>query len=139
MKKYYRQFDHTSDLGVEVEGEDLKKLFTNAALCLTDLIAGSAAVKPGTKQTIQVRAGDRELLLREFLAETLYRFHKDKFLPAKVEINRLSDEELVAILVGDHLDINRHSVKREIKSVTFHQLKIEEQNSGFKARFIMDI
>ncbi|MGC9364194.1 MAG: archease [Fidelibacterota bacterium] len=139
MNRFYRQFDHTSDLGVEVRGKDLRELFANAALCLTDLIAGISSIAPNVRKKIQVHADDRELLLREFLAEVLYCFHVHKFLPAKVEIGGFQDAELSVLLLGDYLDLNRHPVKREIKSVTFHQLKIEEKSGGFKARFIMDI
>lgn len=139
MNRFYRQFDHTSDLGVEVRGKDLSELFANAALCLTDLIAGITSIAPNVRRKIRVRADDRELLLREFLAEILYYFHKDKFLPASAEITHLSDDELVASLTGDYLDINKNPIKREIKSITFYRLKIEAWNGRFKARFVMDI
>jgi len=139
MKKIYRQFDHTSDLGIEVIGPDLESLYRNAAICLTDLISNLKLLKNNKSRIVAVQAEDRELLLREFLAELLYLFHTDNFLTKDITIIKISDNELEVELSGDQITLETHPIYREIKSVTYHQLGIKQTKSGFKARFVLDI
>lgn len=139
MKIFYRQFNHTSDLGIEVRGRDLEALFQNAALCLTDLITDLEKVGGEIHRLIEVQGENSELLLREFLAELLYLFHTENFLPGKVIFTKINETGLKAELAGEMIFPDMRPVYREIKSVTYHQLKVEQSESGYIARFVLDI
>ncbi len=139
MKKSYRQFNQTSDLGIEVIGSNLESLFRNAAMCLSDLITDFTLLKKIQNRIVSVQAEDWELLLREFLAELLYLFHTDNFLAKDITIIKVNSNELEVELSGEQITIGTHPIYREIKSVTYHQLYIKQTKSGFKARFILDI
>ncbi|MDO9547440.1 MAG: archease, partial [Candidatus Marinimicrobia bacterium] len=86
-----------------------------------------------------IQAEDRELLLREFLSELLYLFHTENFLVRDVKIIEISGTILKAELSGERIQTGTHPIHREIKSVTYHKLHIEQTKSGFKARFVLDI
>jgi len=139
MKKKYRQFNHISDLGIEVMGSDLESIYRNAALSLSDLITDFTLLKKIQNRIVTVQAEDRELLLREFLAELLYLFHTDNFLSKDITIIKINSKELEVELSGEQITIDNHPIYREIKSITYHQLFIKQTESGFKARFLMDI
>ncbi|MBN2601056.1 MAG: archease [Candidatus Marinimicrobia bacterium] len=139
MKKFYRQFNQTSDLGIEVSGSDLQSLYRNAALCLSDLITDIELLKKIENRIVTVQAEDRELLLREFLAELLYLFNTYNFLSKDITIIKISENELEVALSGDQITIETHPIYREIKSVTYHHLFIKHTDSGYKARFVLDI
>ncbi|MBU1065109.1 archease [bacterium] len=139
MNQYYSFFDQTSDLGIEVMGPDLESLYRNAALGLTDLITDLKMLKSIKSRIVNVQAEDRELLLREFLAELLYLFHIENFLARDIKIIEISGTNLKAELSGEPIKIGTHRIHREIKSVTYHQLCIKQNESGFKARFVLDI
>jgi len=139
MNQYYSFFDQTSDLGIEVMGPDLESLYRNAALGLTDLITDLKMLKSIKSRIVNVQAEDRELLLREFLAELLYLFHIENFLARDIKIIEISGTNLKAELSGEPIKIGTHRIHREIKSVTYHQLCIKQNEFGFKARFVLDI
>jgi len=139
MKPFYQLFDHTSDLGVQVRAEDLKSLFKNAALTLTDLMTEIKTVKNKSDRIIEVEAENIELLLREWLGELLFTFHTSGFLVSDVEILNISDRHVKARIFGEQYRKKHHALQREIKSVTYHQLKVIVEEHEATARFILDI
>ena len=137
--KIYALFDHTSDLGVEVKGTDLHNLFENAGVALFDLMTSLEKVQIKECRDISLQSDDIELLLREWLGELLYLSVVDKFLFKSFNIKKISENALYAKVCGEKFDTERHILKREIKSVTYHQLKVKRVKGGWKARFVLDI
>ena len=46
---------------------------------------------------------------------------------------------LTAIGKGEHLLLEKHQYKVEIKGVTYHEMKIERINDKFIAKFLLDL
>jgi len=137
--KFYRIFPHTDDLGVEVHGADLPELFEHAALALFDLMANVAQVTEQETCEFSVEAEDRELLLREWLGELLYYSISRHFLFKSCRIKKFSEQKLIASASGEPFNPQKHTLKREIKSVTYHELQIKNQGNRWEARFVLDI
>lgn len=137
--KIYALFDQTSDLGVEVKGTDLHNLFENAGVALFDLMTSLEKVQIKECRDISLQSDDIELLLREWLGELLYLSIADKFLFKSFNIKEISKNALYAKVCGEKFDTKRHFLKREIKSVTYHQLKVKRVKGEWKARFVLDI
>ncbi|HCL00417.1 MAG TPA: hypothetical protein DHW42_09990 [Candidatus Marinimicrobia bacterium] len=139
IRSFYKLFDHTSDLGVQVRGADLKTLFKNAALALTDLMTDIKTVQNQSDRIIEVEADNIELLLREWLGELLYIFHTSGFLVSDINVLDMSNRHFKARIFGEQYQKKRHVLQREIKSVTYHQLKVIVEEHEATAKFIMDI
>ncbi len=139
MRPFYQLFDHTSDLGVQVRAEDLKSLFKNAALAMTDLMTDIKTVRNQSDRIVEVEAENIELLLREWLGELLFTFHTTGFLVSDVDVLDMSDKHVKAKIFGEQYQKKRHVLQREIKSVTYHQLKVIVEEHEATARFILDI
>jgi len=139
MRPFYQLFDHTSDLGVQVRAEDLKSLFKNAAFAMTDLMTDIKTVRNQSDRIIEVEAENIELLLREWLGELLFVFNTSGFLVSDVDVLDISVRNLKARIFGEQYQKKRHVLQREIKSVTYHQLKVIVEEHEATARFILDI
>jgi len=139
IRKIYTTFPHTADLGVEVYGADLPALFEHSAIALFDLMSETRTIKEEEAVEFSIRTADRELLLREWLGELLYYSISRHFLFKSFRIKQLTDCELQATAVGEAFDPQIHNLKREIKSVTYHELKIIQDSNGWRARFVLDI
>lgn len=139
MRPFYQLFDHTSDLGVQVRAEDLKSLFKNAALTLTDLMTDIKTVRNQSDRIIEVKSENIELLLREWLSELLFVFHTSGFLVSEVDVLDMSDKRFKARIFGEKYHKKCHVLQREIKSVTYHQLKVIVEEHEATAQFILDI
>jgi SHS2 domain-containing protein len=139
IRSFYQLFDHTSDLGVRVKGEDLRALFKNAALTMTDLMTDIKIVKNVSDSVIEIEADNIELLLREWLGELLYIFHTSGFLVSDVDVLDMNNTHFKARIFGEQYQKKHHVLRREIKSVTYHQLKVTVEEHETTARIIMDI
>lgn len=140
MQKYTK-FDHTADLGIEINGRTKKELFTNAAWALNDILLDSREKKSGrgTQKTIKVEGSDISDLLINFFRELLYQFNGKRNIVGRCEIIACNNERLTASLLLQPFDNKVHAVKTEIKAITYHGLSVVKCKSGWKARVIFDV
>lgn len=132
-------FDHTADLGVHVFGATREEVFQNAAAALYGAL-GEFELKPGrVTQFLQFREGTIEDLLVGFLGELLYRFDAHRTLFDQIEIRSLDNGLLAATLHGAEVDFSRSTPNYEIKAVTYHGMKLEQTDCGWRATVIFDV
>ncbi len=137
--KRYKVFDHTADLGLEIYGKDEKELFSNAAFAIFDLTVDLHNVNASEVRSVSVRGSDREDLFVNYLREILYIFNGERILLKEFSILEISTRHLVGEVRGEAFNPERHRIKAEIKAVTYHQVEVEKNKGGWKARVILDV
>ncbi|MBI2447774.1 MAG: archease [Candidatus Omnitrophica bacterium] len=137
--KGYRLIDHTADIGIKVHGKTLKELFRNAAIGCFDNIADLDNVQLNKQVRFDVQAPSKEELLLSWLKELLYSFDTKKILFKDFKIEKLKPTHLIATACGDKLNLKMHSVKEEIKAVTYHEFSLKHGKSGWTAQVIFDV
>ncbi len=140
----YKYFDHTADIGVEISGRTKKDLFANAAGVLFDImIENSVNNNSGTMQKKQknltIKGADPQDLMINFLRELLYLFNGEQWVVNHCEIIKCSNKTLNARIIGEQYDNRQHSIKTEIKAVTYSGVTLQKIKSGWKARVIFDV
>jgi protein archease len=132
-------FEHTADLGLRVEAESLESLFIDAARgLLAMLVANPEAVRPLQPKTITLTADDLSYLLFDWLSELLYAFEAEKLLLSEFDL-QIQNNHLTATCRGQPMDPTRHHMDHEVKAITYHGLKLEQQANGWHAEVIVDI
>jgi len=137
--KAFEIIDHTADVGIIAYGTDMRQLFSNAALALFSLIIDTESIEGKLQHNLEVTSKDRDDLLVEWLNELIYLFDAEHILFNRFEIESLSRNQLKAICYGESFDPLRHKIKTGVKAATYHLLKIDKNNSGYKAQIIFDI
>ena len=137
-KTSYRFIDHTADLGILVRGEDPKALFRNTALALFDIIADSKAPGPQEKKILNITGDDWADLMVNWLREVLYLWNGEECLVKDVSVIELSEKRLRAEAALEAYQPEIHSIKTEIKAVTYHQIHVGPINGEWEARIIFD-
>lgn len=136
----YEIIDHTADIGIRAFGRSRKELFSHMAEGMSSLIVPPEEVKPRRWVPIKAQAKDWDLLLVAWLKELLYLFDTQHFLGKEFRIQRLEPTEIEATVAGETLDLNRHSVDKEVKAVTYCDLKMTQGPDGtWMAQVIFDI
>jgi SHS2 domain-containing protein len=138
MKKY-RIFPHTADLGLEIYGASRRDLFAHAAFAVYDLITDLDKVEGKESRTIFIEGEDQEDLLINYLREILYLYNGERWFVKDVRIDEMDSRRMKVSLSGEPLDLDKHTIKKEIKAVTYHQVKVEEVKNGWKAKVIFDV
>ena len=149
--KNYEWIDHTADVGVRVYAKNLKTLFKNAAVVMFKLIAKPHRNIPPShahsfplrqmagerKMKVHLDASNREELLIRWLGELISLYDCKRLVFTKFEIEELSDQNLNALVTGQPRKY--FSIETEIKAVTYHELKIQKENSFYSAQIIFDV
>ncbi len=74
-----------------------------------------------------------------WLSELLYIFNREKIYFEHFKILSLNNNSIEAEASGVNIDLYQSSLYREVKAVTFHNLKIEEDVNGFSCVIIFDV
>jgi len=137
--KRYKSLEHAGDIRIKVYGNSLKELFTNAGYALFDIITDADKIKSELAETVEVSGIDREELLVNWLSELNYLFITESKIFNKFEIERLTDTELTATILGEKFNPHHHQFKNEIKAVTFHELEIVQKGKNWETKIVFDI
>jgi len=135
----YRLLEHTADMGIEAHGATVAELFRQMALGLRAVVTACTDIRPQVERLIEVTASDREELLVNWLGELVFLLEARQFLPASIEIEAIDEHRLTARVRGEIFDPARHFLEREVKAVTYHQLRVEAGENGWSARVFVDI
>ncbi len=136
---FFREIEHTADVGIEIEADTPRDLFRCAGVALFSLMVDLDTVLPREERRETVRAENWEDLLHDWLARLLVSFLQDGFIAATIEVEEVDEIHIRARLMGEKLDYNRHGFEMEIKAVTYHQLAVTHENDRWRARVIFDV
>ena len=140
--KRYEYLEHTGDIGIRAYGGTLEELFVNAAQGLLEAIADISTVGTTTQIEIEVSAESLEELMVAWLDELNFRHEVEQVFFRQVAILEISEapDRLVAVAYGEPADFAKHVVYTEIKSITYHQLIVEQTpDDQWMAQVIFDL
>jgi SHS2 domain-containing protein len=131
----FEEIEHTADWAYRVKGYNLIDLFTQAALGLYFLVGMKLASEVTVTRTIKLKGIDRESLLVAWLNELIYLHESEGLGFAQIEIQYLDETNLEATVRG----APTQQWLKDIKAVTYHNLSIEEKESGLEATLVLDV
>jgi SHS2 domain-containing protein len=131
----FKEIQHTADAALSVWADNLNELFKNSLKGMYQLIGiSSNFTQENDVIHIALQAEDTESLLVSFLSECLFFvLNKRLFLiPEELEIND-------GMLNCKMQVISINKINKEIKAVTFHNLRITNNKKGYKVIIVFDI
>lgn len=133
--------EHSADVGASVRGRTLRHLFENASLALLELGGGRDTVAPARRVRLRVKGATLEDLLVRWLSEILYHQEAAGWRFRSCQVESLDRRRLVAsgVALGERLDPERHAPGREIKAVTYHQMRIARSRGSWRVRVFFDV
>lgn len=130
----YEEREHTADWSLHVWAPDLAGLLEQAARGMADLSGIRTKDGERVKRSIQVESTDAEGLLVNFLGELLHLMDEEGLIFDRFDLT-VSENSLQACMEGSPITER----KKEIKAVTYHNLKIEKKSSGLEAEIVFDV
>jgi SHS2 domain-containing protein len=134
----YEVFEHTADLGLRVRAADLETLFAEAGKGLYSLIVDVATIRPQQERSFRIPGGELDYLFFDWLNELLFAFEKERMVYGEFTITR-DAQGISAVARGEPLDPSRHELDHEVKAITYHGLKVQQESDGWLAEVIVDI
>ena len=139
MDRQFKVTDHTADIGVTAYGENLACLMANAACGMLSLIVDPHTVDSTLTREIELEEQDNVTLLVVWLNTLLYELDVNRLLFNEFDIVVSGPAKLSAVCRGEKLDLSKHSLIREVKAATYHNLGISEEKGIYSASIIFDI
>ena len=139
MHRRFEVTDHTADIGITAYGKDLAELMANAACGMLSLIIEPQTVNSKVTAKIELEERDEVTLLVVWLNTLLYELDVNRMLFREFDIVVTGQTKLTAACRGERLDLAKHSLIREVKAATYHNLDITREKGIYSARIIFDI
>jgi SHS2 domain-containing protein len=132
--------EHTADVGIVSHGPTIADAFEQAARGLYSLMIDLGRVEPLVAREITAEAPDRERLLVRWLSDLIFLTESEALVFASFEVDVAPDgRSLRALAQGEPLDMARHDPGYDVKAVTYHDLEVVEEPSGWRCRVIVDV
>jgi len=137
----YEIIDHTADVGIRVKAGSLSELFVEAAGAMFDMmVAKKRDLIPSIEVPMSIEAPALDQLMVRWLSELLFVFETRRLVLTKFWIDEIDPEHLFGAAKGQKFDTTRHEQRLAIKAVTYHRIKVEQDESGlWIAEIIFDI
>lgn len=143
MLQRFEIIEHTADVGIKVSGKTLEELFENAAFGMYNIICENFSyIKDKLSYQNEISEIDLETLLVSFLNDLLYQTFVEKKLFCKFKTKITKEDSCYKIsfsCFGENYDEKIHRHLLEIKSATFHNLKIQKIYEFFECVIIFDV
>ena len=134
----YETFSTTADAGIRFKGRDFRELYGNALRGLNLLLFGANLRSASGCDPVPFafRGDGPENVLVNFLAEVLAQAYQGEKRVAAVEFAHASRRSLAVRLF---LAPCQRPPRLEIKSVTYHNLRVKEKDGVMHAAVVFDI
>ena len=140
MSPDFELFDHTADVGLRVSGGSLPVLFANAAHGLmTFMVMDLDSLRPEGVEAVALSSESTDDLLVDWLNDRLYRFDALEEIHAWAELETVEEGRLAGRSRFVRIDWDRHRFHTEVKSITYHGLRLERKGDLWLAEVIFDL
>lgn len=136
----YRYLEHKTDLLIEVDAKTLDEAFSIAGYSIIESMINRHKVSIKKFEVMTIYGKNLQYVLYNWLEEIIILIITKGFAVKKI-ITKFNHTKckLYAKIFGEELDIKRHGFKLEIKSPTFHLMKIGKNKNGVKMIFLLDL
>ena len=129
----YRWIEHTAELELEIEAATPEAVFIDVTRAFVELVADEGGEGPAECE-LSLVGNDLADLLVQWLDELVYRAETEALVPDEVERIELSEEGVSATL-----RCHRGRPRHLLKGATYHRLRFEPSDGGYRATVVLDV
>ena len=130
-----------ADTAFKVEAKSLEELFVDGAKATFESMVDLKAVKHKETRDLKLEADSAEQLFFDWIEELIYLKDADYLLFSKfkVLIKQNKKWSLEATAYGDKINVDKQSMKVDVKAITYHKFKVEQRDGKWQAFVVLDI
>ena len=136
----YKTLEHATDAIIEVTANSLKEAFEIAGISVIETILDISKVDENNSKKLIVKGKDLKYLLYNWLEEMIILTITDGFAGKRIllEITKNGNYQIDAEIFGEAIDLRKHDFKVEIKSPTFHEMEIKQDDKVIM-KYLLDL
>jgi SHS2 domain-containing protein len=138
--------DHMTDAYLRIRGQTMKEAFEYSAMGLVNIMYDIENIEKNQRIPILAEGEELENLLFDWLDKILLMMLIDKVIFSKFNIEITFDRSSANYVLtgygeGELVDLNKHELKVEIKGITYHEMKIldDENTNETIIEYIVDL
>jgi SHS2 domain-containing protein len=136
MEVGHRQIAHTADLALELWAPSEETLLLEGARALVEILTEGAPIAGRERRVVEVESVDPEDRLVRWLNEVLVLAVTEGFLLSDAELT-LREGGLRGECAGEAGAAGK--IRTELKSVTYHDLRLEHREGRWTAQIVVDV
>jgi SHS2 domain-containing protein len=137
MQKY-KFLKHTADAKFQAFGTDIKEVFENSVLAVSEILSKGKKVKSLKIKKFTIKGKTNENLLYNLLEETIYLLDAEEFIVAKAKIKINEDSKSMKVeFHGD--DSKKYKGLESVKAVTYNEMFVKKFKGKWTAQVVLDI
>ena len=87
---------------------------------------------------VTLHSADERELLMDWLRELLFLFSNKGFVAARAEVLAVDEKSVSAVLHGEPYSLEKHGLKVELKTPTYHEFNLVHGDAGWRAVVVFD-
>jgi SHS2 domain-containing protein len=131
--------EHTADIGFRARARSLPELFESAAAALVAMCMETAGIQPRKEYALGSEGDSHESLLVNWLNDVLYRVDGERLALRDFQVADITPQRVRGTAWGEPRHAQRHPPKLIVKGVTYHQLRISDDEEGWFCEVYLDI
>ena len=139
----YRYLEELSsaDAAFEATGRTLEELFSDAAIATFEVMSDTTKVSQLLTREIELENESVDGLLIDWLSELVFLKDTENILFGAFDVNiRKNDVYILkAEAKGEKIDREKHSLRSDVKAVTYHMFEVTKKGDHWTARVVLDI
>ena len=131
--------EHAADVGFRAYAGTLPGLFEGAAEALMAIALETGHIEPRDSYPLEAVGDSNESLLVNWLSEILYYIDGKHLSLRTFKVKVLGPDRVAGEAFGEPRDPFRHPARMVVKGITYHQLKIEQNEAGWLCEVFVDV
>tara|TARA_B100000953_G_scaffold295300_1_gene286301 strand:- start:2906 stop:3319 length:414 start_codon:yes stop_codon:yes gene_type:complete len=134
-----KNFEHTADIGIEVEAATLSEAFEEVTLSFSEIVTGGNLPGNSVSKKVTLESDNLDSLLVDLISYLIFLFDTELYLPGLAKFSLSNNQKcLEGELFGEIYDQSIHGYGVEIKAVSYHLLLVE-LGPPARLRVILDL
>lgn len=140
----YAYLDHEADIGIRATGSTLEEAFEQGAKAMLNVMWDISKVEERENVQIECEAMDIPELFVEALNEMLSKQGIEELALARLRVDEIKKQpdgryKLKGAAFGETLNLDKHTVKTEVKAATYAGLRYEGKEGKHIVQCILDV
>jgi SHS2 domain-containing protein len=129
----FRWIEHTGELELELEAAAERSIFEAAFQAMRELMSSDRSRKR-IEVPVALTGGDRAALLADWIGELAFLGETRGLVPDRLASLDLTEEGVSAVVEG-----TAGNPPHLVKGATYHRLRFERIDEGWRARVVLDV
>ncbi len=131
----------TADAGLTATGSSLEELFADSAIGLMQIMTEVDELEEKDSLSFEIEEDTTEELYYRWLSDIIYYKDAEDLLVKKCRIEIIENDKLrlKATISGEKINPEKHTLKVDVKAVTYYRFNIEKENDNWHSEVVFDL